>query len=143
MIYTTDEKQKLDTILAAFHSYIQAHTEFDILYSEKIGYVRMSVEAPEEAEGLIVIGSAEELLDVLFNEVTNDVLLASGGKQYDSPELSEDDAEEVRRRIAEIVRTIGSEADADEYLDLLDEYLENYPDNGMEDRWPAWGDEDE
>lgn len=31
MTYPKDEKQKLDSILSAFHDYIQTHTYFDIL----------------------------------------------------------------------------------------------------------------
>lgn len=69
MIYSPDEKQRMDNILEAFHDYISNHTFFDIVYSDKIGYFRIQVHDPD-GEGLMVIHSVDKLLDVLFNEVS-------------------------------------------------------------------------
>ena len=131
MTYPKDEKQKLDSILSAFHDYIQTHTYFDILYSDKIGYVRMKVEDPDDGEGLIVIRSAMKMLNVLFNEIINDVRFADQSKRHFSERLTEEEAGEARRRIAAILKTMGPESEG--YLRFLDAYLAGYPYNGIED----------
>lgn len=131
MVYSKGEKQKLDNILSAFHDYIQTHTYFDILYSDKIGYVRMKVEDPDDGEGLIVIRSAVKMLDVLFNEIINDVRFADQGKQHFSEKLTEEEAGEARRRITAILKPMGAEGE--DYLHFLDFYLAGYPYNDIGD----------
>lgn len=127
MVYPADEKKKLDNILAAFDNYIRTHSYFDIVYSGKIGYVQIQLEEEE----LTVIRSVQKLLDVLFNEIINDVRFDGGAGEHDSSALSEDDAEEARRRITEILAAMGP--DGDDYLEFLEEYLEEYPDNDIEE----------
>lgn len=127
MIYTPEEKVKLDNILSVFSSYIQENTYFDILYSDRIGYVRMVID-PNEEEEVIRIKTAAHLLDVLFNEIINDVVFApenDHGEHFDS-ELSVEEEKESRRRIAFYLEAIGEEKE--NYLSLMDRYLLEYPD---------------
>ena len=46
MIYTTEQKKKLDAILKAFENYIDGQDYFDIVYSKKIGYTWIVVDPP-------------------------------------------------------------------------------------------------
>lgn len=127
MIYTLEEKLKLDNILRAFSSYIQANNYFDILYSDRIGYVRMVID-PDEEEEAIRIESAAHLLDVLFNEIINDIVFApenDHGEHFDS-KLSPQEEKESRCRIAFYLENIGEEKE--NYLSLMDRYLLEYPD---------------
>lgn len=82
MPYTPAEKQKIDRILIAFQPFIQPHTFFDLVYSEKIGYVHLWVEDAED-EGAVVIRSADHLLQVLFHELTLDYLLSPDSAESD------------------------------------------------------------
>ena len=41
MVYSMDEKQKMNLLFTAFGDYISEHTYFDIVYSEKLGYLRI------------------------------------------------------------------------------------------------------
>ena len=133
MIYTTEEKQKLDNILTAFHSYIEEHPVFDILYSKKIGYIRVQVDNPDD-EGVTVIRSVDTLLDVLYNEIIDDIIFdGERERQSISPELTDDEMEEVRQRIMEMIQAVRPAEDTEYCADFLDEYLENYPDNVIED----------
>lgn len=133
MIYTTEVKQKLDNILTAFHSYIEEHPVFDILYSKKLGYIRVQVDNPDD-EGVTVIRSVDKLLDVLYNEIIDDIVFdEERERQSSSPELTEDETEEVRQRIMEMIQAVRPEAVAEDCADFLDEYLVNYPDNDIED----------
>lgn len=130
MIYSVNEKRRMDNILKAFDAYISNHTFFDIVYSDKVGYFRIQVENPDD-EGLIVIRSVDKLLDVLFNEIINDILYTEGDVERNIHEMSEEEAEEAQRRIARVLETLGE--DADYCMDFLDTYIENYPNNDIQD----------
>lgn len=43
MIYTPEEKAKMDTLLAAFQSYVDQMEDYDVVYSEKAGYILLSI----------------------------------------------------------------------------------------------------
>ena len=60
-------KDKLDAILKVFDDYIREHDFFDIVYSEKIGYVKLQVPHPDN-EVPAIMDTPETLLDALFNE---------------------------------------------------------------------------
>lgn len=45
-----ETKRQLDSILTAFSKYIQEQNNFDIVYSEKAGYLWILAQRPEEAE---------------------------------------------------------------------------------------------
>lgn len=120
-------KNELETILKAFADYIREQDYFDIVYSEKIGYVRILVHNPGDA-GAEVMDTPETLLDALFNDIIGDVINAPGNRdpRADSPALNTYEETECRHRIAAILETI--EGDSSEYLDYLDDYLKTYQD---------------
>ena len=41
MIYTQEEKAKMDALLNAFRSYVDRKEHYDVVYSEKAGYLRV------------------------------------------------------------------------------------------------------
>ena len=130
MIYSTDEKQRLDNIFEAFHDYISNHTFFDIVYSDKVGYFRIQVHDPE-GEGLVVIHSVDKLLDVLFNEIINDIRFDKKREEHYFSKLSEDETKEARRRIIKVLETLGE--DAAYCLNFLDTYFEDYQNNDIDE----------
>lgn len=113
----------MDNILAAFQGYIQTHPSFDIVYSEKIGYIRLNVEDPD-AEDLTIIESADDLLEILFDEIINDVRFGNKQKRRRSSNLSESDKIEIRRQITDILKTVTIESE--HCLEFMDSYLEDY-----------------
>ncbi len=129
MTYSLVEKRKMENILAVFQDYIQPHPYFDILYSEKIGYIRVSTEVPEW-EGVVSIHSADKLLSILFNEIISDILFRNSKEYHCSTTLDVDEIEEIRSRITVILEELGEEADY--CLDFLNNYLEDHLDNDIE-----------
>lgn len=134
MIYTTDEKRILDDILKAFADYIRGHDNFDIVYSEKIGYVKLQTLRPSD-ELPEVVSTPETLLDVLFNEIIKDVVFSSDNprREHDDPTLTEYEKNESRRRIMAILKTMEG-GDKACYLNFLDTYIKEYPKNGAQPR---------
>ena len=41
MIYTQEEKAKMDALLNAFRSYVDRQEHYDVVYSERAGYLRV------------------------------------------------------------------------------------------------------
>ena len=123
-------KDKLDAILKAFDDYIREHDFFDIVYSEKIGYVKLQVPHPDN-EVPAIMDTPETLLDALFNEIINDVVFSPDNPQqeHSNPTLTEYEETESRRRIMAILETM-EDGDKARYLDFLDAYIREYPESG-------------
>ena len=126
MIYTDGVRKELDAILKAFENYIDGQNYFDIVYSKKIGYVWIVVDEPGAA-GAEQLDTPEALLDNLFNEIINDVAAPRESTHLNETHaLTENEEAECRRRITAILEKI--EGDKAEYLEYLDEYIEDYQD---------------
>ena len=124
MIYTTEQKKKLDAILKAFENYIDGQNYFDIVYSKKIGYVWIVVDEPGAA-GAEQLDTPEAMLDNLFNDIINDVVAPRSTTHLNETRtMTESEEAECRRKITAILEQI--EGGADEYLDYLDEYIKDY-----------------
>ena len=126
MIYTEETRKKLESILKAFEKYIDGQNYFDIVYSKKVGYVWIVVDEPGAA-GAEQLDTPEALLDNLFNDIINDVAAPRESTHLNETHaLTENEEAECRRRITAILEKI--EGDKAEYLEYLDEYIEDYQD---------------
>lgn len=124
MVYPSEIKKKLDTILKAFENYIDGQNYFDIVYSKKIGYVWIIVDNPGAA-GAEQLDTPEAMLDNLFNDIINDVVAPRESTRFDeSHVLTESEEAESRRKITAILEQI--EGGGVEYLEYLDEFIRNY-----------------
>ncbi len=124
MIYPEEVRKKLDAILKAFENYINGQNYFDIVYSKKIGYVWIVVDEPGAA-GAEQLDTPEAMLDNLFNDIINDVVAPRESTSLtETHTLTESEEAECRRRITAILEKI--EGGADEYLEYLDEYIQDY-----------------
>lgn len=117
-------KGKLDAILKAFGDYIREHNSFDIVYSEKIGHVKLQAPCPDK-EVPEVMDTPETLLGALFLEVINDMVFSPGNPRHENPALTEYEKTESRRRITAILETMEDE-DKARYFDFLDTYIKEF-----------------
>ena len=117
-------KRKMDAILKAFANYIDNQNYFDIVYSKKIGYVWIVVDDPGSA-GAEPLDTPEAMLDNLFNDIINDVVAPRSTTHLDEAHtLTKSEEAECRRKITAILETI--EGGGTEYLEYLDEYIQDY-----------------
>ena len=125
MIYTETVRRELDTILKAFAGYIQNQNYFDIVYSEKIGYVWLIIDPPGAA-GAELLDTPEKMLDALFNDIISEVINAPENTTHipDVLTLTKYEETESRRRITAILETI--EDGKAKYLKYLDAYIKEY-----------------
>ena len=125
MIYTAEEKKRIDNVLETFGDYIRQHEEFDIVYSDKSGYFRicvkdMTVEAPYP------IDSIETLLNELFLQISSDVRALNMVGYHDDIDLFPEEIIVTRQRVTEILNTMSH--DREYCLERLDYYLEHVND---------------
>ena len=125
--YTEAEKHRIDNILKAFADFIREQNYFDIVYSEKLGYVQL-LTGPEETEPVTVLPTAEDVIETLFYEVTTEVVYDPNNRRPDPDalKLSEEEEAESRRRLTEILD--GMEEDRDHWIAYMDQYLKEYQD---------------
>ena len=109
---------KLEAILKAFADYIRDNDSFDIVYSEKIGYVKLQVPHPDK-EVPEVMATPEILLDALFLEIVNEVVFSPDNPWHDGLTMTEYEETESRRRITAILETM-EDGDKACCLDFLD-----------------------
>ena len=125
MIYTEEMREKLDAILKAFEGYIGGQKSFDIVYSEKAGYIYILVD-PLHAGCAEQLDTPKKMLHALFTEFIGDVVLSPENTSHisDTHALTEWEEAESRRRITAILQTI--EDGGAEYLNFLDAYIKDY-----------------
>ena len=71
MVYTPEEKKKMDNAVHAFAEYTEANTEFDIAYSDKTGYVRLIID--EHADPFFFpLNDFDDLMDMFCMEIVYD-----------------------------------------------------------------------
>ena len=124
MVYSEETKKELDSILNAFEGYIDGQNFFDVVYSKKAGYLWIAVDDPR-AQAPEQISEPEDLLYLLFNDIVNDVVAPRQSTSLtESSGLTEQETAEVRSRVTAILETIPD--NADEYLDYLDGFIQDY-----------------
>lgn len=91
---------EMDCIAVAFAGYIHRHPSLDLLWSEKVGYVLLTVNHQKQrAEEEHSFRTAEVLAYRMFGEIATDVALETGREHWHT-ELDEEETEEVWMRWA-------------------------------------------
>lgn len=71
MVYTAEEKNRMDRVLEAFRAYVASSRSMDVAYSEKTGYVRLII--AEYADSVFFpIRTADEFLKMFFFDILFD-----------------------------------------------------------------------
>ncbi|MBQ8579999.1 MAG: hypothetical protein IJ448_04820 [Oscillospiraceae bacterium] len=98
MIYTVEEKHRMEQLLAAFSSYIFQSDEIDIAYSDKTGYVRLII--AEGADSVFFpIASFDDLLEMIIDDCLTD-------EEYRVNDYLGMDYDRVRRKLTPILSTL-------------------------------------
>lgn len=109
--YEAGTKSAIERVISVFADYIKTSSYFDLVWSDKVGYIYISIDNCRGTVGdmdCIVIDSPEELLDKLLNEMAVDIMEESGHT------LSPTEASALERA--------GVELRLKQYLDQLPEY---------------------
>ena len=101
-IYAPETKAAIDRVIAVFQDYIKTCPYFEVLWSDKVGYIYLDIDTASGRVadmGVVLIESAEELLDHLLYEFAVDTM-EEGGHTVDPTEASKIERAEIERRLA-------------------------------------------
>lgn len=101
-IYAPETKTAIDKVIAVFQDYIKTCPYFDVLRSDKVGYIYLNIDTASGRigdMGVVLIESAEELLDHILYEFAVDKM-EEGGHTVDPTEASKIERAEIERRLA-------------------------------------------
>ena len=99
--YDPSVKEAIERVMSVFSDYIKTTPYFDIVWSDKVGYIYISIENCRGTVGdmdCIVLDEPEELLDKLLNEMAVDIM-EEGGHTLSPVEASALERAEVVRRL--------------------------------------------
>ena len=117
----------MDYLLNIFGDYIRSNKEFDIAYSEKLGYLSLVINPKHGIiEDVSPMKNFDALLEEMFFQISNDVLALKMVGYHDDIELFPEEMVELRRRVEPILNTMTE--DREYCLAKLDYYLEHVND---------------
>lgn len=127
MIYVAEEKSRMDYLLATFGDYIRSNKEFDIVYSEKLGYLSLVINTKHGIiEDVSPLKDFDALLEEMFLQISNDVRALKMVGYHDDIDLFPEEIVETRRRVEPILNTMSQ--DREYCFAKLDYYLEHVND---------------
>ena len=79
ILYEETEKKEIERVYAVFADYIWESPYLEWLWSDKLGYLLLKISTKKRyVEEEILVDTADQLVEVLFSEVSMDVLQMTG-----------------------------------------------------------------
>ena len=125
MIYTAEEKKRIDGLKETFSDYIRSNKDFEIVYSEKFGYLSMYI-YKGVPEGFKLLESFDAFLEEMFHNISSDVRALNMVGYHDDIDLFPEEIVVTRQRAEKILNTMSQ--DREYCLERLDYYLEHVND---------------
>lgn len=113
MEYTQEEKLRIDRLVEAFQDFIREQNYFDIVYSEKLGYLRVIIQENEDDAVMRLDG-----FDTLLKSLIDDMLMEAEEAEGCVNKAA------LRTALAPIFDRMG--ADSQYCKDLTEAYLTNW-----------------
>lgn len=124
-----DKIQEIETLLSLFQTYMEKEAQpyYDVVHSKKFGYLFIQYFPEGDGDNFMTpLEDSHDLLFKLFSWITLDVLALDLAGERMTTEIFPVEAEEIQNRIYPILEKCGKRCA--EYKELLDRFLENYPD---------------
>lgn len=125
MVYTAEEKNRIDGLRETFADYISNNKNFEVVYSEKFGYLSMYI-YKGKPEGFKVLESFDAFLEEIFFNISGDVRALNMVGYHDDIDLFPEEIVVTRSRAEDILKTMTQ--DREYCLKRLDYYLEHVND---------------
>jgi len=117
MMYSNDEKKRLEKVITIFTEYLRNSPSAELLYSQKAGYVFIRIDSHNRLKSEVeVIGDAVQLCDLLLNEIYLDYCIEVSQEKSDMSAMTDEHIVELRNRLASY------KVQLPEYEELFSEY---------------------
>lgn len=100
-VYEPETKQSIEQVIDAFRDYILTTPHLELLWSDKLGYIYISIDNVRGSIGDMdcwVVDCAEELFDKLVGEMAIDIM-EEVGHTIDPTEATQLERREIERRL--------------------------------------------
>lgn len=102
MVYSQEEKQRLDALLDVFQDYLDHRADFDVVFSRKVGFVRL-VTARDSDACYFPIGGYDALLEMFILDHLQD-------EEEQTENGMSMDFDRVRQRLLPVLNRLGTDA---------------------------------
>lgn len=112
--YEPETKRAIEQVIDVFNDYIRTSTHFELLWSDKVGYIYISIDNVQGSigdTGCCVVNCGEELFDKLVWELAVDIM-EEVGHTIDPTEATQLERREIERRIRSSCRLIETDSSA-------------------------------
>lgn len=125
MFYTSESKREMEAIMNAFRGYIREHGKWDIIHSEKVGYIGIQI-FKGKLESSLWLDTPKKMITYIFDQIISDVVYSPENslKDHIGYKLTNYEKTESYRRILAILDTM---EDKTRYLPLLKRGIRKYP----------------
>lgn len=99
--YEPETKKAIEQVIDAFKDYILTSTHFELLWSDKLGYIYISIDNVRETIGDMdcwIVDCAEGLIDKLVSEMAIDIM-EEVGHTIDPAAATQLERKEIEHRI--------------------------------------------
>jgi len=120
MVYTPEEKQRMDGLMKVFGDYLAASESVDVVYSEKVGYVRLII-ADHADSFFFKIYGFDDMLEMFFSDALYDEVREVYYKDMTNRDM---DYDGIYNRLKVYVDAMGEERE--HALKKLDEFIEKW-----------------
>ena len=122
MVYTPEEKQRMDDLLKVFGEYLASNEDVDVVYSEKIGYIRLIL-AHRGDPFYFELPTYDRMLEMFYFDILSDEVYLAREQNRNLTNQTMDFSIPYDR-IKAYVDTMG--ADREYALHMLDKFIERW-----------------
>ena len=120
-------KEEMDKFFHIIENYVEQQDYFDVIYSKKFGYIRVAA-IESFYPDIQCLHTPEEMLDILFCDVINNIILSPDNPSEESENMSLTEYEETesRWRIKEVLEAVENKEDKAFCFNYLDQYIAKF-----------------
>ena len=116
-MYTKEQNAEIEKVCRVFADYIKENSYFDVVWSEKLGYIHLDAISPDKEdidnEPIILRSGRVSCKEILYN-IAGDVMEETGGDHETFSECTETEREKVRKTLQPFMNQLP------EYMSLVE-----------------------
>ncbi len=121
-MYTKEQNAEIEKVCRVFADYIKENSYFDVVWSEKLGYIYLDAISPDKEDidnEPIILRSGRVLCKEILHNIAGDVMEETGGDHETFSECTETERKKVRKILQPFMNQLS------EYMALVEEIFKD------------------
>ncbi|WP_373249573.1 hypothetical protein [Mediterraneibacter gnavus] len=117
-MYTKEQNAEIEKVCRVFADYIKENSYFDVVWSEKLGYIYFDAISPDKEDIYnepIILRSGRGLCKAILYNIIGDIMEKAGGDHETFSECTETEREKVRKVLQPFMNQLPA------YMSLMEE----------------------